>query len=334
MRLPHFEHVKPSSLEECLEVLAGAGNEAGIMAGGTDLLCNMKFGVIKPRQVISIRSLPELNQVTEDAEGNLQIGACATLTGLVQHPLVAGRHPALHAAIKSVGSMHIRNMASIGGNLCLAPRCWYYNQSQQWRQALTACHREGGSICHAVNGAQRCHAINSSDTAPILMALDARVCLHSKDSERWMPLRDFYRDDGNRHTVLETGEMLTTIVVPRESARDRSTFIRVKLRQGLDFSIGSIGAAMKVSGNAAKITLVINSIRSAPLILTKTMQLIEEAGLNEAAIAKAATTARKELGTVSNLFTSAAYKRQIIEVLVKRALNGLASGTGNRRKPH
>ena len=330
MRLPHFEHLKPASLKECLEVLAETGNEAGLMAGGTDLLCNMKFGVVKPRKVVSIQSIPELCQVAEDGEGNLEIGACAKLSDLVLHPLISERAPALRDAIKSVGSVHVRNMATLGGNLCLAPRCWYYNQSQQWRNALSACHREGGTECHAISGAQRCHAINSSDTAPILMALNARVCLRKKDGEQWLPLREFYRDDGNRHTVLESGEMLTAIVIPRGSAGDRSLFIKVQLRQGLDFAIGSIGASLK----GGEVTVVINSVASAPLILAKASQAVMDGGLEETSIAQAATAARGELGPVTNLFTSAGYKRQIVEVLVKRALSDLKTGGLPRRKKH
>jgi len=334
MRLPHFEHLKPASLQECLAALAESGDEAGLMAGGTDLLCNMKFGVIKPRKVVSIGSIPELCQVSEDGDGNLQIGACATLSDLVQNPLLSASFPALHDAIKSVGSVHVRNMATIGGNICLAPRCWYYNQSQQWRRALTACHREGGIECHAIGGAQRCHAINSSDTAPVLMALDAQVCLRRKDGERWLPLRNFFRDDGNRHTVLEAGEMLTCIVIPKGSAKHRSLFIKVQLRRGLDFAIGSVGASLGGNGQGKEITLVMNSLCSAPLILAKAAQAIMEEGLNDAAIAKAATAARGELGTVTNLFTSAGYKRQIVEVLVKRALTELKTDVVARRKPH
>ena len=332
MRLPRFEHLKPTSLEECLEVLAESGQEAGLMAGGTDLLCNMKFGVIKPRKVVSIRSLPELCQVSADGEGSLHIGACATLSDLLQNPLVAESFPALRNAIKSVGSVHVRNMATISGNICLAPRCWYYNQSRQWRSALAACHREGGKECHAIKGAQRCHAINSSDTAPILMALDARVCLRKKDGERWLPLREFFRDDGNRHTVLEAGEMLTSVVVAKASARNRSLFMKVQLRRGLDFAIGSIGASLRRNGKGEEIALVMNSLSSAPLILAKASQAVMAEGFAEAAIAKAATAARGELGPLTNLFTSAAYKRRIVEVLVRRALADLKKGAATRRK--
>lgn len=323
MRLPRFEYRKPASLKECLEELEGSGNETRILAGGTGLLVNMKYGVINPQKVISIRSIPELCSVSEDAEGNIRIGTCATLSELSKNPLIAERIPAFHAAIGSVGSKHIRNMATIGGNICLATRCWYYNQSKQWRHALEPCHRTGGRVCHAIGGSKRCHAINSSDTAPVLMALGARVSARKKDRERWLPIRDFFRDDGDRHTVLEAGEMLTSVIVPKNGALLCTAFIKVQLRKGLDFAIGSIGASVKGNGNGEEVTLVVNSTASAPLLLGKAARIIREAGFKEEAIAKAAEAARGEMGTVTNLFTSAGYKRQIVEVLVKQVLQRL-----------
>ncbi len=323
MRLPRFEYLRPSSLYECLELLEGSGHESRIMAGGTDFLVSLKQGVISPQKVISIRSVPELGSVSEDAEGNLQIGACANLSDLVKHSLVLKKLPALHDAISSVGSMHIRNMATIGGNLCLAPRCWYYNQSKQWRHAVEGCYRTGGKVCHAISGSKRCHAINSSDTAPMLIALGARVCLQKKDNKRWISLREFFRDDGRHHTVLEKGEMLTSVIIPCETGKDRSTFIKIQHRKGLDFAIGSIGASVKGNGRKKEISLIINSISSVPLFLAKAAETVMESGFNESAIGKAAEIARGETGAVTNLFTSAGYKRQIVEVLVKRALSSL-----------
>lgn len=325
MRIPRFEYLRPASLEECLAVLDDSGQESRILAGGTDLLGNLKYGVITPRQVVSIRSLPELCSVSEDGEGNLRIGACANLSDLVKHPVIGAKYPALRDAIHAVGSVHIRNMATLGGNICLSPRCWYYNQSRQWRKALAACHRIGGSVCHAISGSSRCHAINSSDTAPVLIALGAKVCLRKKDRERWIPVRDFLRDDGNHHTLLEAGEILISVLIPGDAAKKQALFIKVQLRKGLDFAIGSI-AAVRGKGGDGEVTLVMNSLGSAPLILEKASQVIRDSGFDEAALARAAAAARGEMGIVTNLFTSAGYKRRITEVLVKQALSNLKQG--------
>jgi CO/xanthine dehydrogenase FAD-binding subunit len=168
----------------------------------------------------------------------------------------------------------------------------------------------------------------------MLIALDARVRLQKKKSERWLSLKDYFKDDGRHHTVLEKGEMLTTIVIPRKTEKDRSTFIKIQHRKGLDFAIGSIGASVKSNGKEINLSLVINSINSTPLFLGKAAQIIMESGFSKAAIDKAAEVARGETGAVTNLFTSAGYKRQIVEVLVKQALSELKQTQGKGGTKH
>ncbi|MFC1821794.1 FAD binding domain-containing protein [Thermodesulfobacteriota bacterium] len=322
MRLPRFEYLKPASLEECLEALKEDGERAGILAGGTDLLVNMKQRVTCPDKIVSVRAIPELRSISEDKEGNMHIGACVPLTELVQNPLISEKLPALRDAVSSVASRHIRNMATLGGNICLATRCWYYNQSKLWRDSIEPCHRSGGSVCHDISGAKRCHAINNSDTAPILMALDAEVRIRNMDRERVIPVRDFFRDSGDRHTVLGSDELLTSVTIPESASSGPALFMKVSDRKGLDFATGSIASSIKRNGKQISgAVLVVNSIRSSPLILEKAAQTIMQNGLNDGAISDAAEIASSELGILGNLFTSAGYKRQIVGVLVKRALN-------------
>ncbi len=331
MRLPQFEYLRPDSLKECLLMLEESNTDARVMSGGTGLLVNMKHGVIYPKRVVSIKSLSELSSITKDSEGNVQIGACVTLSNLSKHPLISQKFPVLHNAVRSVGSMHIRNMATLGGNICLETRCWYYNQSRQWRQAKGLCHRTGGSVCHAISGSKRCHAINSSDTVVVLMALDALVYVMKKDQERSIPIREFFKDNGAHNTVLEEGEIVASIVIPKTAEFTPAKYIKIQHRQGIDFAIASIGAALKRNGKAGEMTIVVNSIASAPVMLKKTSQIIMESGFKEDAILKAAKEARSEIGTLTNLFSSAGYKRQIVEVLVRRVLYGIKDEMDLRR---
>jgi 4-hydroxybenzoyl-CoA reductase subunit beta len=256
-----------------------------------------------------------------------------SLTDLAGNSLIAGKFPAFYSAVRSVASKHIRNMASLGGNICLDTRCWYYNQSKLWRDARELCHRTGGSVCHAIKGSKRCHAINASDTAPALIVLDAKIAIMKKGQKRLIPAREFYRDDGISHTSLEPGEMVTSIQLPEGNGNTQSTFIKVSMRKGLDFATGSIAAAVSVNGKGVSgVRLVVGSISSAPVLLEKTAQLIIESGLMEKSIEKAAETVRSELGTLTNLFTSAGYKRHLAEVLVRRALSELKEKIGRARK--
>ena len=321
MRLPHFEYIKPATLEEGLDVLQKSGKNARILAGGTDLLINMKYRVVRPEIVIGIKSIPDLCRILSNSKVNTSIGACVTLSDLAKNTLLTENFPAFNHAVKSVASKHIRNMASIGGNICLDTRCWYYNKSKLWRDSREVCHKLGGTLCHAIKGSERCHAINSSDTAPVLIALDAKVSVAKKGNERVLPIKDFFKDNGAQPTVLEPEEMVTSLLLPKTNGSSLTTFIKVCARRGLDFAMGSIAAKVQENGNElTNVKLVIGSTASAPIILKKAAQVVMESGLTEGAIEKAALTARSELGILTNLFTSASYKRHLAEVLVKRAL--------------
>jgi CO/xanthine dehydrogenase FAD-binding subunit len=217
--------------------------------------------------------------------------------------------------------------------MCLDTRCWYYNKSKLWRDTKEICHKLEGRQCHAIKGSERCHAINSSDTAPVLIALDARVSVVKKGHQRSIPIKEFFKDNGAQPTVLEPDELVTALIIPKANGRSRTTFIKVTTRKGLDFAMGSIAAKAQENGDGfTDLRLVIGSIASAPIILKKAAQVIMDAGLTEAAIEKAALTARSELGTLTNLFTSAGYKRHLVEVLVKRALTELQGKPDKKRR--
>jgi 4-hydroxybenzoyl-CoA reductase subunit beta len=213
-------------------------------------------------------------------------------------------------------------MATLGGNICLDTRCWYYNQSKTWRQSRADCHKTGGNLCHAVNGSARCHAINSSDTAPVLIALDAQLVVATKDSSRTINCRDFYADDGVQHARLFPEEILQEIIVPVRDNAQMATFIKVSKRQGIDFAMGSIAALVTAdNGKLSTVKLILGSMSSAPRLLEKASHIIMEEGLSDDSIEKAAEVARSELGVLTNLFTHAGYKRDLARVLVRRALH-------------
>jgi len=321
LRLPKFNHLKPASLKEMLSVIKDQCQDTKILAGGTDLLVNMKHGLCKPKVIVSLSSLSELSYITEAQDGSLRIGAGTNLADLVENPLISKKVPALKEAAKAVASWHIRNMATIGGNICLNTRCWYFNQSSVWRKARETCHKLGGNICHALPGSKRCHAINSSDTAPMFMALDATLVLKKKNHERHLPIRQFYNDNGATHTVLEQGELLTEIQLPRAAFTSKTAFVKMSRRKGIDFATGNIAACLqKQNSGEISLSLVLGAMHSKPIKIEKTKQIIDESGLTRKSIESLATAARSELGTVTNLFNSAGYKRDLASVLVKRAL--------------
>jgi 4-hydroxybenzoyl-CoA reductase subunit beta len=319
MQLPEFEYIRPKSLAEGLAALAAHGPDATIMSGGSDLLINMKFRLDTPKYLVSFNAVPELQAIEPQADGGLRIGAGCKLTQLAESELLEAQYPALHAAIFSVGSRHVRNAGTIGGNICLDTRCWYTNQSENWRETREGCFKTDSELCHVIKSASVCHAINSSDTAPVLMVLGASVILASVDGEREVPMMEFYNNDGVDHTVLNTGEILVAVVLP--PPRGRAIYAKLAQRDGLDFASGTFAAAVHGSNDKPEqVCLVMGSVGPEPKVLTESAQIILDSGLTDESIEAAALAARSSLGEVTNLFTPSGYKRRLVKALVKDAL--------------
>ncbi|MCK6370601.1 MAG: FAD binding domain-containing protein [Gammaproteobacteria bacterium] len=322
MQLPPFEYIRPTSLGHALELLAAPGGRAAALAGGTDLVIAMRQRLSTPAVVVGIGALPELKSFEVAEDGGLRIGAGCTLTFLAEHPVVRERHPSLAAAIRSVGSRHVRNTATLGGNLNLPTRCWYTNQSEDWRRARPPCFKTNGDICYVIRSAKECFALNSADSATALLTLGARLTIASASGSRELPLAEFYRNDGLAPTTLGPGELVTAVHVPAH--RDRTAFIKIAPRTGLDYGLATIAAA--VTGSNRKVTsvrLVVGSIVSWPAPLPGPARIIEEGGLTGEAIEAAAEAARGDLGEVTNLYSSSGYKRRLVRALVRRALEDI-----------
>jgi len=322
MLLPVHDFIKPTSLADGLAALQSASGEVKLVGGGTDVVFNMRGRLFQPDVLLSVKDLPELQIVEELENGSVRMGAGCRLTDLEKHPLVA-RFTGLSAGFRAVASRHIRNMATLGGNLCLDTRCWYTNQTAEWRDAKGPCLKTGVNVCFAIKTSQTCVALNASDTAPALIALDAVATLASADGERTVPLADFYTDDGVAHTVRQTNEIMTSVTVPRATAP--MVYIKETARKGNDFAYGTIAARGPVAdadGNH-ETRIVLGSLTTKPGLLIKTAKIIDKQGLTNAAIDAAVAAARDELGALTNLYTPAAYKSQLARTLVRRALTDL-----------
>ena len=183
MHLPQFEYIRAKNLADGLAVLAEYGADAKVMSGGSDLLINMKYRLDTPKVLVSMNGVSELKTVEETADGGLRIGAGCQLTDLLANPAISERFPVLRDAMSAVGSRHIRNIATLGGNLCLETRCWYTNQSENWRMTREGCFKTDLEACHVIKTANRCHAINSSIEQPFDKGLTVgflskwRLCL-------------------------------------------------------------------------------------------------------------------------------------------------------------
>jgi 4-hydroxybenzoyl-CoA reductase subunit beta len=318
MLLPPHEFIKPATLQECLQQLHASPGETKLLAGGTDVIFNMRGRLFQPDVLLSLRELPELQEIGELPDGGLALGAGCRLTDLEVHPLVQ-RYPGLVSGLRAVASRHVRNMGTLGGNLNLDTRCWYTNQTAEWREAKGPCLKTGEPVCHAIKSSEICVALNASDTAPALLALEAEVLLASAAGERTVSLTDFYTEDGINHTVRQPDEIMVKVLLPAPTGR--MVYLKETARKGNDFAYATIAVnADGESERCSHMNIVLGSLTTRPLHLRETEAVLLRDGLGDAAIAAAAGKVRDELGALTNLYTPATYKGRIAQALVKAAL--------------
>jgi len=322
MLLPDHSYLKSESLEKCLKLLAEKGERTMIVAGGTDVIFNMRLKLFSPEVALSIRNIRELQSVEALDDGSLRIGAGARLADLLERPDINGRWPAFSESIRAVASTHIRNMATLGGNICLHTRCSYTNNSEEWRKGLKDCFKTEGQLCHVIRSSDSCLAINNADTPVALIMHGAVLTIQSVNGSREVPIAEFYTSDGVDNTVLGPGEIVTYVTLPPTD--DRTVFLKLAPRKGMDFSTAAVAARADGSGDGpCTITIVLGSVSSCPIRLDKPARVASEKGLGDDAIAEAISHVRGELGCVTNLFSRASYKKQMASVMVKRALVAL-----------
>jgi 4-hydroxybenzoyl-CoA reductase subunit beta len=323
--LPIFEHHKPKTLRAALALLEQLGPSAVVIAGGTDLLPNMKQGLFAPEHVVSIAGIEELSGVSlvsEPGGDKLVVGAGTKLAEIESSILVRRVAPALAEAAGQVGGPHHRAMGTLGGNICLDTRCRYYNQTYFWRKSLGFCLKKDGTVCHVVRGGSKCVAAASNDTAPALIALEAEIFLVGPKGERVVAASDFYVADGIKNTVLEPGELVVRVAIPRKPTR-RSAFEKLRRRSAIDFPLLSVAARVDVSPgeddciDAADV--VVSALGARPRRIRATSKI--RVGTSAANIARElAESALAECKPLPNVDDDTEWRRELVPVLVERAL--------------
>jgi 4-hydroxybenzoyl-CoA reductase subunit beta len=293
-----------------------------LLAGGTDLVPNMKRRQQVPPVIISLRRVAELRE-TRVADGQIRIGAMTTLASLATGP-VRARHPALFKAAAQVATPHLRNMGTLGGNLCLDTRCNYYDQNYEWRKAINFCMKKEGEICWVAPGSPRCWAVSSTDTAPALMALGAQVELAGVHGERSLSLLELYRDDGIDYLSKRRDEILTRVLLPVPVAEESSTYWKLRRRGSFDFPVLSVAAWIRRDGRgiveAAR--LVLGSVASRPILSTASSRLLGSPLSDEViqAVAEEASSLAKPL---DNTDFSLGWRKKSARHLILGALREL-----------
>ncbi len=319
MRLPWFRYLTPTSVEETVTILAGEGPDAAIVAGGTDLLPNMKRKHQVPRTLVALRDVTELRE-TSNGDG-LTLGAGLTLTDLARNPAVHEQYAGLWQAAIQVATPHLRNMGTLGGNLCLDTRCTYYDQNYEWRKAIGFCMKKEGEICWVAPASKRCLAVSSTDTAPALIALDASVTLVSKEGEREVAVRDLYRNDGIDYLSRRNDELLTNVRLGSAAGR-RSTYWKLRRRGSFDFPVLSVAAAAKLSadGTVEDARIVLGAVASSPQAADDAARTLVGKKLTDAAIVEAAALASKPAKPMDNTDFTLHWRKKVAGEFVGYAL--------------
>jgi 4-hydroxybenzoyl-CoA reductase subunit beta len=324
LRLPAFTYVSPRTVEQAVRAVADAGPEAMLVAGGTDLYPNMKRRQFEPKTLVGLRAIKELRGAAGSARVGITIGACTTLTAVASHPEVVRAYAGLATAAGLVSSPQLRNMGTLGGNVCVDTRCNYYNQSYEWRKAIGFCMKKDGDICLVAPGSDRCWAVSSSDTAPALWSLGARVTLAGPAGERTVPIAALYQDDGIHYLSKRADEIVTAIVLP-PAAGWRSAYLKLRRRGSFDFPILGVAAAVRLEGGVVReARIVLGAVASVPREAPKAAAALVGQRLTAETIEAAAAAAAGPARPLDNTDLTHPYRKKVTRVYVARALAQLA----------
>ena len=320
--MENFAYVNAANVEQASSLLSGEWGETMVIAGGTDLLGELKEYIETPAKVVNLKSIPGLDEIKADETG-LTIGALATVGEIAAHPTIQEHYTVLAEAAASVASPQIRNVGTLGGNLCQRPRCWYY------RNPEIICLKKGGDMCYAVEGLSKYHAIfgggpvyivHPSDTAPALIALGATVKIIGPDGEKTMPLEEFFiLPDINpqRENVLEPNEVVAEVHVPKPPANTKSFYIKARERGSFDFALSSVAAAFEMNGSTCRAaSIVLGGVAPIPWRSKEAEAALNGVRITEAVAKRAGSEAVKNAEPLNDN----GYKVALTQNLVSRAV--------------
>lgn len=325
LRLPSFTYLAPETVADAVRRIGDAGAGGMLVAGGTDLYPNMKRRQFEPKVLVGLRGIRDLRVIAGDRQRGMTIGAGVTLSELAAHPEIRGGYRALALAAGAVSTPPLRNMGTLGGNLCVDTRCNYYNQTFHWRKSIGFCMKKDGDICLVAPGSHRCWAISSTDTAPVAIALGAQVRLVGPGGERLVPAIALYRDDGMEYLTKAPEEILTDMILPPADGW-RTTYWKLRRRGSFDFPILGVAAALRSApdGTVEDARIVLGAVASHPVVAGEAAALLRGQRLTPDLIARVAQVAFQPAKPLDNADLTIGYRKKMARVYVERALRELA----------
>jgi 4-hydroxybenzoyl-CoA reductase subunit beta len=334
LRLPKFELARPRTLSEAIELLEEAGPSAMVLAGGTDLVPNMKHELATPELVVSLAGIPELAGLRREKDGSISIGAMTTIAAVAASDLVRAQAPALAQAASLIAGPQLRSMGTLGGNVMLDTRCQWINQTYFWRRALGFCMKKDGTVCHVVAGGKNCVAAASNDTAPALMTLGATLEIEGPSGARTVAIDEFFVADGIKNKRAAHGEILARVRIPPTPKGHRGAYGKLRDRGSIDFPLLGVAARLDLdaAGAVERADLVLTALAAQPKRVSKVEERLRgvRAGTDEfrAAVESVAAAAHKQCHPLANIPGDDLYRREMVPVYVRRTLFAAADGTG------
>jgi 4-hydroxybenzoyl-CoA reductase subunit beta len=321
MLLPPFELHQPSTLDEAVALVGRHRHACDVLAGGSDLLPNYKQGLNAKPHVVSLERLSELRMISVD-----RIGAMARLGDIARDPAIRRELPVIAETAAQVASPLVIEQATLGGNLLLDTRCFYFNQSLFWRESKGYCLKAEGDVCLVVPQKEVCYAANSSDMAPVLITLGAVLHLRGPNGERAIPIREFYRHDGIARHQRRADEILTHVTLPASARKLRAGYLKLRIRDTFDFpAMGAAVALRADGGKVAALEIAIGGVDTTPRSFTELTTGFVGRALDPATIGEIATQVMERIKPYNNVPLSPTYRKRMVEVYVRRILTRLAA---------
>jgi 4-hydroxybenzoyl-CoA reductase subunit beta len=324
LSLPQFKLLRPRTLEEAIGYLAKHSHNIRVLAGGTDLIPSMRQKLFEPEFVLDLRHIAELKGIRSDANG-VMIGALTPLSEIEHSALLRHDYPVLTEAVATVASPVLRNMGTIGGNICLDTRCLWYNQSLTWRKGCGFCIKKDGNLCHVAPGGAKCWAAFSGDTPPALLCLQAEIEIASPKGTRRLNLGDFYTGIGDDYRKLQPNEIVTRVFLPRSTAGYRGVYRKLRIRGSIDYPLAGVAVAMKRSnGHIEDARVALTAVNPAPVLVKGATAFLAGKEPTEDTAAVVGDLAAKTAKPLTTSALTPEYRREMIRVFTKRAV--LAAG--------
>jgi 4-hydroxybenzoyl-CoA reductase subunit beta len=326
LSLPQFKLLRPRTIEDAVDQLDKHAGNIRVLAGGTDLIPSMRQKLFEPEYVLDLRRVAPMRGIRPLADGGIEIGALTTLRAIEHSDTLRRDYSVLTEAAATVASPVLRNMGTLGGNICLDTRCLWYNQSLTWRKGCGFCIKKDGDLCHVAPGGTKCWAAFSGDTPPALLCLSAEIEIASAVGLRRIPLQDFYTGLGDSYRKLQPNELVTRVFLPAASAGYHGVYRKLRVRGSIDYPLAGVAVVIKRSnGHVAEARVGLTAVNPAPVLVKGASELLAGKAMNEAlaeAVGDLAAMTAKPLTTSA---LTPEYRREMIRVFTKRAVLAAAS---------